>query len=40
MIYEIRKRESYLREKYTYKIDIRPELIISDQAINNHKASM
>ena len=41
MIYAARRRnETYLRKKYTFEIDIRPELIVSNRATNTREASM
>ena len=41
MIYAThRHNESYPREKYTFEIDTRPELIVSDRATNTREASM
>ena len=41
MIYAARRRnESYPQEKYTFEIDTRPELIVSDRATNTRETSM
>ena len=41
MIYAAHRRnETYPREKYTFEIDTRPKLIVSDRATNTREASM
>ena len=41
MMYAARRRnETYPREKYTFEIDTRPEMIVLDRATNTREASM